>query len=64
LHIGVVGLRGIGFEINKCLVLQGINTLNLTDDTICEIQDLGANPYLKVEHVGKVSRAEACATTL
>ena len=53
----IVGLRGVGVETAKNLILAGPNTVTLFDPTIVAIEDLSANFYLKEEHVGKMSRA-------
>jgi len=53
-------MRGLGFEITKNLVLAGVRSVTIHDPTITQISDLGSNFYLKPEHVGKVTRAEAC----
>ena len=55
----LVGLRGVGVECAKNLILAGPNTVDLYDPTTVSINDLGSNFYLKEEHVGKVSRARA-----
>ena len=53
----IVGLRGVGVETAKNLILAGPNTVTLFDPTPVAIEDLSANFYLKEEHVGKMSRA-------
>lgn len=55
----IVGMRGLGVETAKNLILAGPATVALYDPTIVSINDLGANFYLKESHVGKVSRATA-----
>ena len=64
LKVGIVGLRGNGVETAKNLILAGPHTVVLYDDTITAIEDLSANFYLREEHVGKVTRAEACVKQL
>jgi len=63
LNVLVIGMRGLGFEIAKNLVLAGVKSVTLHDPTMTQISDLGSNFYLKPEHVGKVTRAEACLST-
>lgn len=55
----IVGLRGIGVETAKNLILAGPNSVTLYDPTIVQWGDLSSNFYLTPDHVGKVSRAEA-----
>lgn len=59
LKIFIHGLKGVGIETAKNLILAGPNTVFLHDDEIVELNNLGTNFYLREEHVGKVSRAEA-----
>merc|ERR1712032_698905 len=62
--MGIIGLRGTGVETAKNLILTGPKNVTLYDDNKVEIADLGANFYLKPEHVGKCTRSEACTKTL
>jgi ubiquitin-activating enzyme E1 len=55
----VVGLRGLGVECAKNLILAGPASVDIYDPTIVKINDMGTNFYIKEEHVGKVSRANA-----
>lgn len=57
LKVLIVGMRGLGVECAKNLILAGPASVAIYDLTIVSINDLGANFYLKEEHVGKVSRA-------
>jgi ubiquitin-activating enzyme E1 len=63
LSVLVVGMRGLGFEIAKNLILAGVKSVAIHDPTIVSIADLGANFYLKAEHVGKVTRADGVLDT-
>jgi len=60
----ISGLRGLGVEAAKDLILAGPAAVILHDDAVVEMRDLGANFYLNEAHVGKTSRAEACAAQL
>ena len=60
----IVGLRGLGVETAKNLVLAGPQSVTLYDPTIVQWGDLSSNFYTREDHVGKVSRAEACITKL
>lgn len=57
LKVLIVGMRGLGVECAKNLILAGPASVAIYDPTTVYINDLGANFYLKEEHVGKVSRA-------
>ena len=59
LKVLIVGMRGLGVETAKNLILAGPASVALYDPTIVSINDLGANFYLKESHVGHVSRAAA-----
>ena len=52
----IVGMRGLGVEIAKNLILAGPAVVDLHDPETTQIEDLGSNFYLKEEHVGKVRR--------
>jgi ubiquitin-activating enzyme E1 len=58
MKVVIVGMRGLGVEIAKNLILAGPNSVSLYDPDMTRINDLGANFYLEEKHVGKVSRAE------
>ena len=59
LKVLIVGMRGLGVETAKNLILAGPASVALYDPTTVSINDLGANFYLKESHVGKTSRATA-----
>lgn len=60
----LVGMRGVGVECAKNLILAGPHSVALYDPTTVAINDLGSNFYLNADHVGKVSRAEAASKQL
>jgi len=64
LKVLIIGLRGVGVETAKNLILAGPKQVSVWDDGMVNIADLGANFYLNDSHVGKVSRSEACTKTL
>ena len=64
MQVAIVGLRGLGVEIAKNLILAGPKSVHLYDPEITNVRDLGANFYTEEQHVGKVSRAEACLSKL
>uniref|UniRef100_K3WDM6 Ubiquitin-like 1-activating enzyme E1A n=1 Tax=Globisporangium ultimum (strain ATCC 200006 / CBS 805.95 / DAOM BR144) TaxID=431595 RepID=K3WDM6_GLOUD len=47
LHVLVVGLRGVGVEIAKCLALTGCQRLTLLDDDLVREEDFAANFLLR-----------------
>ena len=61
----IVGLRGLGIEIAKNIILSGPNKVSIFDPEIAKINDLGANFYLTEEDIknGK-RRDEACLKKL
>ena len=60
----IVGLRGLGVEVAKNLILAGPRSVSIYDPDLVRINDLGANFYCEEAHVGQVSRAEACLAKL
>ena len=64
LTVLIIGLKGVGVETAKNLILTGPAGVTLYDDDKVEIADLGSNFYLTEENVGKCSRSEACTKTL
>lgn len=55
----ISGLRGIGVETAKNLILAGPGAVTIHDDTVVDIRDLGSNFYLQQSDVGQRTRAEA-----
>lgn len=64
LSVLVYGLRGVGVEIAKNLILSGVKGVTIQDDELTRIEDLGSNFYLSNSDVGKVSRGQACISKL
>lgn len=64
MDVVIAGLRGLGVETAKNLILAGPRSVGLYDPEVVRINDLGANFYCEAAHIGKVSRAEACLTKL
>jgi len=57
----LVGLRGVGVEVAKNLILAGVRVLCICDDEPCNAIDLAANFLVKPHHVARgTSRAQAC----
>jgi len=59
MNVLIVGLRGVGVETAKNLILAGPRSVTLYDPTIVQWGDLSSNFYTREEHVGKISRADA-----
>jgi len=61
LKILIVGMRGLGIEIAKNIILAGPNKVSLLDSEISTMNDLGSNFFLSEEDVkNKKRRDEAC----
>ena len=45
MQVAIVGLRGLGVEIAKNLILAGPKSVHLYDPEITNVRDLGANFY-------------------
>ena len=56
----LVGMRGLGVEIAKNIILAGPKEVTIYDPTKVIINDLGANFYLQPSDVGTKRRDEAC----
>ena len=48
----IVGLKGLGVEVAKNLILAGPHSVTLYDQQPCAVEDLGSNFYLTPETVG------------
>jgi ubiquitin-activating enzyme E1 len=64
LKVLISGLRGVGVETAKNLILAGPNTVVVHDDSLVALSDLGSNFYLTQSDVGARSRAEASVDKL
>ena len=60
----VIGMRGLGVETAKNIILSGPGEVDIFDPTIVKINDLGSNFYLSEKDVDKVNRDEACISKL
>jgi len=49
----------LGIEVAKNLILAGPKQVTLYDPSLVTSADLGRNFYIRQDHVGKLSRAEA-----
>mmetsp|Transcript_1133 Transcript_1133/g.1581 ORF Transcript_1133/g.1581 Transcript_1133/m.1581 type:complete len:1190 (-) Transcript_1133:306-3875(-) len=65
MRCAVIGLRGIGIEVAKNLMLAGPHTVMVHDDENAEFADMGTNFYITEEDVkSKKSRSGACEKSL
>ena len=59
MNVLIVGLRGLGVETAKNLILAGPKSVTLYDPAPVTWADLSSNFYCREDHVGKTSRADA-----
>jgi len=65
LKILIVGLRGLGIEVAKNIILAGPKSVSIFDPELVNINDLGANFYLSEEDIKNKSRRDkACLQKL
>ena len=64
LKVLLVGLRGVGIEAAKNIILAGPKSVTVLDDGIASDRDMGTNFYLNQEHSGKLKRSDACVAKL
>ena len=64
MNVLIVGLRGLGVETAKNLILAGPKSVTLYDPNPVTWGDLSSNFYCREEHIGKVARAHASFTKL
>ena len=59
LKVLIVGMRGLGAEIAKNIILSGPQSVTIYDPVLININDLSSNFYLSEKDVGKKFRDEA-----
>jgi ubiquitin-activating enzyme E1 len=47
MNVVIVGMRGLGIEVAKNLILAGPRSVTIYDPQVTSINDLGANFYLE-----------------
>eukprot|EP00457_Paulinella_chromatophora_P001066 gb/GEZN01001068.1/.p1 GENE.gb/GEZN01001068.1/~~gb/GEZN01001068.1/.p1 ORF type:complete len:1020 (-),score=206.38 gb/GEZN01001068.1/:214-3273(-) len=52
-NVLIVGLKGLGLEIAKNIILAGVKSVGLLDNGLAQVQDLSAQFYLSEKDVGK-----------
>ena len=60
MNVVIIGLRGLGVEVAKNLILAGPKQVSIFDPDLTRLNDLGANFFLEEQHVGQYTRADAC----
>ena len=54
----IIGVRGLGVEIAKNIVLMGVQKLTLADDSAADVADQSSNFFLESQQLGqKIGRA-------
>ena len=64
LKVFIYGLRGLGIEVAKNIILNGCEEVAICDPNIVKINDLGSNFFLSDDDVGNKRRDEACLPKL
>ena len=64
MRILIIGLKGLGIEAAKNIILAGPKEVSISDKNICVINDLGSNFYLNENDVKKNSLENACIKKL
>lgn len=59
MHVLVSGLRGLGVEIVKNLILTGVGEITLHDDSIVQEEDLSYNFFITHQDVGHKTRSQS-----
>jgi ubiquitin-activating enzyme E1 len=60
LKILIIGLRGLGIEIAKNLILAGPKEVSISDKNICKINDLGSNFYIDEGDINIKTLEDSC----
>jgi ubiquitin-activating enzyme E1 len=60
-NVLIMGMKGLGLEIAKNVILAGVKSVTIWDSGLVEIADLGAQYYLKEDDVGK--RRDLCSVS-
>ena len=58
MRVFIYGLRGVGLETAKNLILTGPKQVTLSDDNLVTINDLATNFVAKKQDVGKLKRSD------
>ena len=58
--VALVGCTGSGIEALKNLVLPGIGTIHIWDETMIAVEDLSQSFFYEFDSIGKPKAEEAC----
>ena len=64
LKVLIIGMRGLGVETAKNIILCGSYSVDLYDPNPVKVNDLGSNFYLSSDDINKKNRDEACLKNL
>ena len=64
LKVLIIGVRGLGVETAKNIILSGPSEVDIFDPNKVKISDLGSNFFLSESDVDKVNRDEGCVEKL
>ena len=64
LRVLIIGMRGLGVETAKNIILCGSYSVDIYDPNPVQINDLGSNFYLSLDDINKKNRDEACKNNL
>ena len=64
MRVLIVGMRGLGVETAKNIILSGSDSVDIHDPTLVKINDLGSNFYLTEDDINKKNRDEASKLNL
>ena len=63
LRVLIIGMRGLGIELAKNVILSGVKEVKIYDKDICKINDLGSNYFLSEKNIGDI-RDKSCLQKL
>mmetsp|Transcript_16633 Transcript_16633/g.19940 ORF Transcript_16633/g.19940 Transcript_16633/m.19940 type:complete len:864 (+) Transcript_16633:406-2997(+) len=64
LRVLIIGMKGIGIEAAKNLILAGPGSVTICDDEVVTFSDLGTNFFLSEQDIGKTTCAKASLSAL
>lgn len=63
MHVLIIGLRGLGVEVAKNLILAGPHSVSVYDEGIVAVEDLGTNFYCQ-SHANSGHASSGASTTV
>ena len=64
MRILIIGLKGLGIETAKNIILAGPKEVSISDKNICVINDLGSNFYLNENDINRNTLENSCIKKL